>query len=149
MVWDIPGNPVPSRWVSGMGWPVGICVGWCGISLSSSVLTDTGYKGSPTIPWDCPWQIQDTKGVPQSHGTVRGNTGHVWSGREKRYHPYKIVSMHSDVLEYNCALLLSFRIQFTTTFTINLIYYFVLYNPPYSLILNSLFNMPCLYCHVI
>ena len=32
MVWDIPDNPVPSRWVIGMGWTVGIWVGWCGIS---------------------------------------------------------------------------------------------------------------------
>ena len=58
MVWDIPGNPVQSRWVIGMGWTVGIWVRWCGRypRISSSVLTDTGYKGSPTIPWDCPWQ---------------------------------------------------------------------------------------------
>ena len=32
MVGDIPGNPVPSRCVIGMGWTVGIWVGWLGTS---------------------------------------------------------------------------------------------------------------------
>ena len=47
MVGDIPGNPVPSRWVIGMGWTVGIWVGWLGTSqaIPSHPNWSSGWDG--------------------------------------------------------------------------------------------------------
>ena len=54
MVGDIPGNPVPSRWVIGMGWTVGICVGWLGTSqvIPSHPDGSSGWDGQLGSGWD-------------------------------------------------------------------------------------------------
>ena len=53
-----------------------------------------------------------SKNSEGKRGGWRGGWKGGWRGRGrgKRYQPCQNVSMHSDVLEYNCALFLPFRV---------------------------------------
>ena len=86
MVGDIPGNPVPSRWVIGMGWTVGIWVGWLGDipgnPVPSQLVIGMGWTVGSWVGW-----LGTSQVIPSHPDGSLGCDGQLGSGWDGWGHP--------------------------------------------------------------